>query len=148
MYPGDPTNTGYSKTPGDYDTRKGHGTCVASIAQSPIYGVSKKARLVIVKVSRSELGISSSVDAFAMVHNSIRRDLVDKPVINLSSSIRPGNSISTRGTLLLQQLYKAIAQLIDDNAIIVVSSGNKAVSTLTPRSIAMIIHKSVEAVAD
>lgn len=144
LYPGDPANPEFSKKPGDYDTLKGHGTCVASIAQSPVYGVSKRARLIIAKISKGR-GISGTVDAFAKIHNSIVDDLVDKPVISLSRSIRPGNSPSSRTALLLQQLYKATAQLIADNAVIVVSSGNKAVSTFFPSCTAVIILQRVEA---
>ncbi|KAK1999911.1 subtilisin-like protein [Colletotrichum falcatum] len=113
-------------TPGAAKTENdvvNHGSCVASKAGGPIYGVAKDIDIVVVKVPRNR-HISSVFTAIIEINNDIiKKKLKGKAVINMSL----GHSIPDHLVSAYEQLVVA---LMAEDVVIVTASGNDAVSKL------------------
>lgn len=137
LYAGDNIAQGYLNEPGDYDEEHGHGPCITGVINSPTYGVSKNADLVIVKTAHDL--VSDTTAAFTEVYNDIERLKADttigtvRPVINLSRSMVRVYKYSDSQKEELKRFHDAIEKVIKAGRIVVVSSGNEGGSTFTSR---------------
>ena len=117
------TNWWKSLLPGSESDEDDHGSCVLAKAAGPTLGVARNADIVIVK---STLRTSRMLDAFYKIRNDVeKKGKKGKAVINFSGSF--GNNAPDAQKDKWTKRY--LQPLIDDDVVIVLSSGNSAQTT-------------------
>ncbi|KAJ0159027.1 Subtilisin-like protease 2 [Colletotrichum tanaceti] len=109
---------GVNQTETDPD---GHGSCIASKATGPEFGIAKGANIVMVKLKHNVCVVSYILAALVEIENDVYDEGIQgKAVVNISySCFLYKNSSSTIAFRLL------LHTLIDEDIVIVTSSGNK-----------------------
>lgn len=105
---------------------QGHGSCVFSKAVGKEYGVAKKANVVIAKlgVGQRNGGMTSwYIYLMEQVRNDVlRNDLKGKAVVNISGEV------PLKDTRVINAMRTAVKSLLDDDIVVVTTSGNKRAS--------------------
>ena len=122
--------THFNYAPGVYRSRTdddagGHGSCVASKAMGSINGVAKSSSLHVVKSTLSVLDLSWAMnDILEKVTNPLRADYKTRSVVTLAISSNRPYFTGMEDIQPWKQMYKDLKELIDNDIVVVVPSGN------------------------